>query len=228
MPLHGATATRLLLDASRAVVHLVSLVGTRADDSNRRRTFISGCRMRRGRLDRSSTRSTVTEKSLARQGRYQHRCPRRLWHRSRIARQGTETRLAGLTLQCLLAYHLEALVPSSATQQVRAAPQRLSQGKDIVFFSVGQVSGRTLILYMRRKGVSPNTSRSLKSGGLAVSSSRTHLGPQCRREAATTVRSAVWSEVRLVPPLQGFLHPDRGVQRPLFEIQIGRGLRQRV
>jgi hypothetical protein len=49
---------------------------------------------------------------------------------------------------------LEALVPSNATQQVRAAPQRLSPGKDIAFFTVGQLSGRTLVLYMKRKGVS--------------------------------------------------------------------------
>jgi hypothetical protein len=52
-----------------------------------------------------------------------------------------------------LAYHLEALVPSAASPQVRAAPQRLSPGKDIVFFTVGQLSGRTLVLYMKRKGV---------------------------------------------------------------------------
>lgn len=58
-------------------------------------------------------------------------------------------------MQSLLAYHLEALVPSNATQQVRAAPQRLSPGKDIAFFTVGQLSGRTLVLYMKRKGVSP-------------------------------------------------------------------------
>ena len=55
--------------------------------------------------------------------------------------------------QSLLAYHLEALVPSAASPQVRAAPQRLSPGKDIVFFTVGQLSGRTLVLYMKRKGV---------------------------------------------------------------------------
>ena len=55
--------------------------------------------------------------------------------------------------QCLLAYHLEALVPSVASPQVRAAPQRLSPGKDIVSFTVGQLSGRTLVLYMKRKGV---------------------------------------------------------------------------
>jgi hypothetical protein len=56
-------------------------------------------------------------------------------------------------VQSLLAYHLEALVPSATSPQVRAAPQRLSPGKDIVFFTVGQLSGRTLVLYMKRKGV---------------------------------------------------------------------------
>ncbi len=61
-----------------------------------------------------------------------------------------------LTIQSLLAYHLEALVPSAQSPQVRAAPQRLSPGKDIVFFTVGQLSGRTLVLYMKRKGVSQN------------------------------------------------------------------------
>lgn len=58
--------------------------------------------------------------------------------------------------QTLLAYHLEALVPSASSPQVRAAPQRLSPGKDVVFFSVGQLSGRTLVLYMKKKGVSVN------------------------------------------------------------------------
>jgi hypothetical protein len=58
--------------------------------------------------------------------------------------------------QTLLAYHLEALVPSASSPQVRAAPQRLSPGKDVVFFSVGQLSGRTLVLYMKKKGVSDN------------------------------------------------------------------------
>ena len=56
-------------------------------------------------------------------------------------------------LQSLLAYHLEALVPSASSPQYRAAPQRLSPGKDIVFFTVGQLSGRTLVLYMKKKGM---------------------------------------------------------------------------
>jgi hypothetical protein len=54
----------------------------------------------------------------------------------------------------LLAYHLEALVPTAASPQVRSAPQRLSGMRDIVFFCVGQISGRTLVIYMKRKGVS--------------------------------------------------------------------------
>jgi hypothetical protein len=45
-------------------------------------------------------------------------------------------------------------VPTGAVPQVRSAPQRLSGGRDIVFFSVGQIAGRTLVLYMKRKGVS--------------------------------------------------------------------------
>ena len=37
---------------------------------------------------------------------------------------------------------------------MRAAPQRLSgASKDTVFFTVGQLSGRTLVLYMKRKGM---------------------------------------------------------------------------
>lgn len=54
----------------------------------------------------------------------------------------------------LLAYNLEALVPTapSANPARSAAPQRLSV-REIVFFAVGQISGRTLVLYMKRKGL---------------------------------------------------------------------------
>ncbi|EIW72389.1 hypothetical protein TREMEDRAFT_10950, partial [Tremella mesenterica DSM 1558] len=53
----------------------------------------------------------------------------------------------------LLAYTLEALVPSAANNSARATPQRLSSGKDIIFFTVGQFKGLTLVLYMKKKGV---------------------------------------------------------------------------
>lgn len=58
------------------------------------------------------------------------------------------------TSQALFAYHIEALVPSSAhgahTSQV---PQKLSGTKDVHFFSVGTLQGRTLIIYMKKKSV---------------------------------------------------------------------------
>ena len=59
-----------------------------------------------------------------------------------------------IALQALFAYHIEALVPSSPhgahTSQV---PQKLSGTKDVHFFSVGTLQGRTLIVYMKKKGV---------------------------------------------------------------------------
>jgi hypothetical protein len=68
-----------------------------------------------------------------------------------------EDRTALTLAQSLLAYHLEALVPSQQYAQVRAAPQKLSPGRDVVFFAVGQLSGRTLVIYMKRKGVGSST-----------------------------------------------------------------------
>ncbi|RDB18445.1 Rho1 guanine nucleotide exchange factor 1 [Hypsizygus marmoreus] len=56
----------------------------------------------------------------------------------------------------LFAYHIEALVPSSpqtihnASNQV---PQKLNGTKDVHFFSVGSLHGRTLIIYMKKKGL---------------------------------------------------------------------------
>ncbi|KAF9038576.1 CNH domain-containing protein [Panaeolus papilionaceus] len=56
--------------------------------------------------------------------------------------------------KALFAYHIEALVPSSPhgahTSQV---PQKLSGAKDVHFFSVGTLHGRTLIVYMKKKGL---------------------------------------------------------------------------
>ncbi|KDR80795.1 hypothetical protein GALMADRAFT_60733 [Galerina marginata CBS 339.88] len=56
--------------------------------------------------------------------------------------------------KALFAYHIEALVPSSPhgahTSQV---PQKLSGTKDVHFFSVGTLQGRTLIIYMKKKSL---------------------------------------------------------------------------
>ncbi|KAF7289464.1 hypothetical protein HMN09_01340400 [Mycena chlorophos] len=54
----------------------------------------------------------------------------------------------------LFAYHIEALVPSSphggGASQV---PQKLNGTKDVHFFSVGTLHGRTLVVYMKKKGL---------------------------------------------------------------------------
>ena len=58
-------------------------------------------------------------------------------------------------LQALFAYHIEALVPTptQAAHPSQAMPQKISGTKDVHFFSVGVLQGRTLIVYMKKKGV---------------------------------------------------------------------------
>ncbi|KAH8833200.1 CNH domain-containing protein [Flagelloscypha sp. PMI_526] len=52
----------------------------------------------------------------------------------------------------LFAYHIEALVPSAPNSpHASQTPQKLSGTKDVHFFSVGNLHGRTLIMYMKRK-----------------------------------------------------------------------------
>ncbi|ESK83843.1 signal transducer [Moniliophthora roreri MCA 2997] len=56
--------------------------------------------------------------------------------------------------KALFAYHIEALVPTSPhTPHTSQVPQRLSGNKDVHFFSVGQLHGRTLVIYMKKKGL---------------------------------------------------------------------------
>ena len=63
-----------------------------------------------------------------------------------------ETRL--IVFQALFAYHIEALVPSSPqSPHTSQTPQKLSGNKDVHFFSVGNLNGRTLVIYMKKKGV---------------------------------------------------------------------------
>lgn len=55
----------------------------------------------------------------------------------------------------LFAYHIEALVPSSPNSaNTSQTPQKLNGSKDVHFFSVGSLGGRTLVIYMKKKGVS--------------------------------------------------------------------------
>jgi hypothetical protein len=57
-------------------------------------------------------------------------------------------------LKSLFAYHIEALVPSSLQNPLTSqTPQKLNGAKDVHFFSVGNLGGRTLVIYMKKKGV---------------------------------------------------------------------------
>ncbi|KAF5362320.1 hypothetical protein D9756_002193 [Leucocoprinus leucothites] len=53
----------------------------------------------------------------------------------------------------LFAYHIEALVPSSPHLAHQNVPQKLNGNKDVHFFSVGTLHGRTLIVYMKKKNM---------------------------------------------------------------------------
>ncbi|RXW24807.1 hypothetical protein EST38_g1012 [Candolleomyces aberdarensis] len=54
----------------------------------------------------------------------------------------------------LFAYHIEALVPSTpAAAHNSLIPQKLNGTKDVHFFSVGTLHGRTLVAYMKKKGL---------------------------------------------------------------------------
>ncbi|KAJ7708817.1 Dbl-like domain-containing protein [Mycena rosella] len=54
----------------------------------------------------------------------------------------------------LFAYHIEALVPSSSQgTHASQVPQKLNGTKDVHFFSVGTLHNRTLVIYMKKKGL---------------------------------------------------------------------------
>jgi hypothetical protein len=63
-------------------------------------------------------------------------------------------RLTCFLPKSLYAYHIEALVPSSPhSPNTSQTPQKLNGSKDVHFFSVGSLGGRTLVIYMKKKGV---------------------------------------------------------------------------
>ncbi|MCO5573443.1 hypothetical protein L7F22_027214 [Adiantum nelumboides] len=55
----------------------------------------------------------------------------------------------------LISYSLDALVPSANSPSNPRPPQKLSGNRDVMFFAVGQVKDRTLLVYMKKK---PNES----------------------------------------------------------------------
>ncbi|KAJ3767050.1 Dbl homology domain-containing protein, partial [Lentinula raphanica] len=84
----------------------------------------------------------------------------------------------------LFAYHIEALVPSSpSSSHSSQTPQKLSGNKDVYFFSVGTLHGRTLVIYMKKKGldsifhvVEPVVER-INDRGKATGGGPGHLSP---------------------------------------------------
>ncbi|RXW24819.1 hypothetical protein EST38_g1034 [Candolleomyces aberdarensis] len=54
----------------------------------------------------------------------------------------------------LFAYHIEALVPNPMSPQsfTSQTPQKINGSKEVQFFSVGTLHGRTLVIYMNKKG----------------------------------------------------------------------------
>ena len=53
----------------------------------------------------------------------------------------------------LFAYHLEALVPTTASNvHASQIPEKIN-ARDVHFFSIGVLQGRTLVIYMKKKGV---------------------------------------------------------------------------
>ena len=73
-------------------------------------------------------------------------CPNLLWSHPFLKFQ-----------KSLFAYPIEALVPSSPENVVKSyTPQKLNNHdstKDVQFFSVGTIGGRTLVIYMTKKRV---------------------------------------------------------------------------
>jgi hypothetical protein len=54
----------------------------------------------------------------------------------------------------LFAYNIESLMPLSLqTANTSHSPQKINGSTDVQFFSVGSLGGRTLVIYMIKKGV---------------------------------------------------------------------------
>lgn len=71
-----------------------------------------------------------------------------------------------LAAKVLIAYPLEALVPSasSTTSSSRDSkePQRLSGSKDVLFFKVGKIGSRLLVIYVKKDGVTQTVFKALE------------------------------------------------------------------
>lgn len=74
-----------------------------------------------------------------------------------------------LANKVLIAYPLEALVPSAASAASREnkEPQRLSGSKDVLFFKVGVMKTRLLVIYVKKDGVTQTVFKALEPIAIA-------------------------------------------------------------
>jgi len=87
--------------------------------------------------------------------------------------------------KALIAFHLDAVVPNSATSKEVANknPQKLSGNKDVGFFAVGRMKDRMLVFYKKRDGISstfkvlePVYNKAATMLGMGGSSTRSRFG----------------------------------------------------
>lgn len=127
----------------------------------------------------------------------------------------------------LLAYNIEALVPTAQSPHVRTAPERLSGVRDIVFFAVGEIQGRTLVVYVKRKGVGWEVySLTAEPDGLPSPGTDPH--PRPRRATTPTGHDPRRTEDGMVPRVQGILHPNGSDERAVPQLEAGDCVRARV
>lgn len=70
-----------------------------------------------------------------------------------------------LAARVLIAYPFEALVPSAASvrgERESKEPQRLSGSKDVLFFKVGCIAGKLLVIYVKKDGVTQTVFKALE------------------------------------------------------------------
>ncbi|KAJ3569204.1 hypothetical protein NP233_g5203 [Leucocoprinus birnbaumii] len=90
--------------------------------------------------------------------RHDPRSLRRVLHLRPWLRNGAMLEEFGIFLvladKSLFAYHIEALVPSSPHLAQQNVPQKLNGNRDVHFFSVGTLHGRTLIVFAKKNSES--------------------------------------------------------------------------
>jgi hypothetical protein len=80
----------------------------------------------------------------------------------------------------LFGYSLDAIVTTrSETNRDSTHPERLSGSKEVLFFKVGKVGARTLVIYVKKSGVNQTVFKALEPVGVQ---DRSHRGGFMRRK----------------------------------------------